>query len=50
MGLITKTNQSYYNKSQGFVGTGSATGFTLTTAAFESIPTSVVVFVDGKHK
>jgi hypothetical protein len=49
MGLITKTNQSYYNKSQGFVGTGSATGFTLTTAAFESIPTSVVVFVDGKE-
>jgi len=49
MGLITQTNQSYYNKSQGFVGTGSATGFTLTTAAFESIPTSVVVFVDGKE-
>ncbi len=49
MGLITKTNQSYYNKSQGFVGTGSVTGFTLTTAAFESIPTSVVVFVDGKE-
>jgi len=49
MGLITKTNQSYYNKSQGFVGTGSATGVTLTTAAFESIPTSVVVFVDGKE-
>ena len=49
MGLITKTNQSYYNKSQGFVGTGSATGFTLTTAAFSTIPSSIVVFVDGKE-
>lgn len=49
MGLITKTHQSYYNKSQGFIGTGSQTAFTLTTAAFESIPSSVVVFVDGKE-
>lgn len=49
MGLITKTNQSYYNKSQGFIGTGSQGTFTLTTAAFETIPSTVVVFVDGKE-
>lgn len=49
MGLITQTNQSYYNKSQGFIGTGSALTFTLTTAAFQTIPSSVVVFVGGKE-
>ena len=49
MGLITKTNQSYYNKSQGFIGDGSTGTFTLTTAAFSTIPSSVVVFVDGKE-
>ena len=49
MGLITKTNQSYYNKSQGFIGNGSAGAFTLTTAAFSTIPSSVSVFVSGKE-
>ena len=49
MGLITQTHQSYYNKSQGFIGTGSALSFTLTTAAFQTIPSSVVVFVGGKE-
>ena len=49
MGLITKTHQSYYNKSQGFIGTGSQGTFTLTTDAFETIPSSVVVFVNGKE-
>ena len=49
MGLITQTHQSYYNKSQGFIGDGSTGAFTLTTAAFSTIPSSVVVFVDGKE-
>ena len=49
MGLITKTHQSYYNKSQSFVGNGTATAFTLTTAAFETIPSSIIIFVDGKE-
>jgi hypothetical protein len=49
MGLITQTHQSYYNKSQGFIGTGSALSFTLTTTAFQTIPSSVVVFVGGKE-
>lgn len=49
MGLITQTHQSYYNKSQGFIGDGSTGTFTLTTAAFSTIPSSVVVFVDGKE-
>jgi hypothetical protein len=49
MGLITKTNQSYYNKSQGFIGNGSAGAFTLTTAAFTAIPAEVSVFVSGKE-
>jgi len=49
MGLITQTNQSYYNKSQGFVGNGTTTVFTLTTAAFETIPSSIIIFVDGKE-
>ncbi len=49
MGLITQTHQSYYNKSQGFIGDGSTGAFTLTTAAFSTIPSSVIVFVDGKE-
>ena len=49
MGLITQTHQSYYNKSQGFIGDGSTGVFTLTTAAFSTIPSSVIVFVDGKE-
>ena len=49
MGLITKTSQSYYNKSQGFIGNGSTGNFTLTTAAFSTIPSSVSVFVSGKE-
>jgi hypothetical protein len=49
MGLITKTHQSYYNKSQSFVGNGTATAFTLTTAAFETIPSSIIIFVGGKE-
>ena len=49
MGLITKTHQSYYNKSQSFVGNGTTTAFTLTTAAFETIPSSIIIFVDGKE-
>ena len=49
MGLITQTNQSYYNKSQGFVGNGSTLAFTLTTAYFATIPTSVVIIVGGKE-
>ena len=49
MGLITKTNQSYYNKSQGFIGDGSNKVFTLTTNAFETIPSNVVVFVGNEE-
>ena len=49
MGLITKTHQSYYNKSQGFIGDGSTAAFTLTTVAFSTIPSNVIVFVGGKE-
>ena len=49
MGLITKTHQSYYNKSQGFICDGSTAAFTLTTVAFSTIPSSVIVFVGGKE-
>jgi len=49
MGLITKTNQSYYNKSQGFIGNGSNKVFTLATNAFETIPSNVAVFVGNEE-
>jgi hypothetical protein len=49
MGLITQTNQAYYNQSQGFTGNGSTVAFTLTTVYFPSLPTSIQVFVDGKE-
>ncbi len=49
MGLITQTHQAYYNQSQGFTGNGSTVAFTLTTAFFPVIPSSVQVFVSGKE-
>ena len=49
MGLITQTNQAYYNQSQGFTGNGSTVAFTLTTSFFPTLPSSVKVFVDGKE-
>jgi len=49
MGLITQTNQSYYNQSQGFTGDGSTVAFALTTAFFPTLPSSVQVFVNGKE-
>ena len=49
MGLITKTQQSYYNQSQGFTGNGSATVFVLTTVAFPIIPSNIQVFVNDKE-
>jgi hypothetical protein len=51
MGLITQTQEAYYNRSQTFTGDGADKTFDLLTASFTTLPTSETQFqitVNGK--
>tara|TARA_Y100000361_G_scaffold143610_1_gene150795 strand:- start:1356 stop:2516 length:1161 start_codon:yes stop_codon:yes gene_type:complete len=52
MGLITNTQESYYNQSQSFTGNGTLTEFTLTTSFFPTLPSTkaqIKITIDGKE-
>jgi hypothetical protein len=56
MGLITRTQEAYYNQSQTFTGNGVITGssgeFVLTVGNFPTLPTlqsQIKVFIDGRE-
>ena len=51
MGLITQTQEAYYNRTQTFTGDGSDRTFDLLTSSFTTLPTAATQFqiaVNGK--